>query len=246
MPQSSTTAVHLDTDDADIKFNGHPQRLPCEIILETVPSPRLDFTIATPRPSLGGSSTQSLSIHLVRANVTCETFVSCRNDEIITLTATRTPIAIGQSQTLTALHFDLINFPTFWDMSGASAPMQSDWLDLSTDGWNIEIRPPRTSQDVQAFPKPLYPVTHSCAVHKNDGATFTSEEAQLLLNVFHEAFSFAAGQWVAPVFARAADANQQILWKEWGTRPIHPRLNRVETWFDSHHPKSLLKSYLAS
>jgi hypothetical protein len=74
---------------------------------------------------------------------------------------------------------------------------------------------------------------------KTDNNTFSSKEAHKLLNVLHDAVSFAAGRWVAPVFVRGLGSDQQIAWKEWGTRPLHPNLGRVETWFDTHHANTL-------
>ena len=76
-------------------------------------------------------------------------------------------------------------------------------------------------------------------MRKTDKATFSSGEAQKLLTVLHDAMSFAAGRWVSPVFVRGFRTDQQIAWKEWGTRPLHPNLGHVETWFDHHHGNTL-------
>jgi hypothetical protein len=185
------------------------------------------------------SSPQRFSIHIIHADVTCGVFVTSINDGIIRLHPERTPIPVGRSDDLRAVHFDLINFPTFWALVGCSAPLPEDHLDVAASGWHIEIRPPRKSPDTEALGSALYSVTHSCTARKNDNSTFSSEEAQTLLNVLHDAMSFAAGRWVAPVFVRGVGSDQHIAWKEWGTRPLQPDLGGGETWFDAHHANTL-------
>ena len=239
MPEPTTTAVHLDTDEVDLVFKGEPQRLPCAIVLETDPSPCLSFKITGLSPWMGWASPQRFSIHIVHADVTCDAFIAYANNGIIGLSPEREPISVSRSEDLREVHFDLINFPSFWALASPSTHLPHDQLDIPAEGWHIEIRPPRKSPDLEAFRSTLYSVTHSCAMRKSDNAPFSSGEAQNLLNVLHDAMSFAAGRWVAPVFVRGYGTDQQIAWKEWGTRPLHPNLGRVETWFDTHHANTL-------
>lgn len=239
MPEPPTTVVHLDTDEVVLEFKGEPQRLPCAIVLETDPRPSLSFKITGPSPWMGWVSPQRFSIHFVHADVTCEAFFSSTKDGIIGLSPERTPIVVGRSEDLREVHFDLINFPSFCALASPSTRLPDDQLDIAAEGWHIEIRPPRKSPDLEAFRSTLYSVTHSCAMRKIDNATFSSGEAQNVLNVLHDAMSFAAGRWVAPVFVRGLGTDQQIAWKEWGTRPLHPNFGGVETWFDTRHANTL-------
>ena len=239
MPEPSTTAVHLDTDEVDLVFKGEPQRLPCAIVLETDPRPRLSFKITAPTPWMSWGLPRRFSIHVVHADVTFEALISYTNNEIVGVSPEREPIAVGRSEDLREVHFDLINFPSFWALASPSTRLPDDQLDIAAEGWHIEIRPPRKSPDLDAFQSTLYSVTHSCTMRKADNATFSSGEAQNLLNVLHDAMSFAAGRWVAPAFVRGFGTDQQIAWKEWGIRPLHPNLGRVETWFDAHHANTL-------
>jgi len=241
MPESSTTTVHLGTDEVEFVFRGERQRLPCTIVLKTDPRPHLSFEIRQ-QPNLlmmGLGSQQRFSMHMIHADVTCEAFVAYTNDGIIGLCPERQPIPVGQSRHLREVHFDLINFPAFWALVGCSAPFPEDYLDIAASGWLIEIRPPRKSADIEAFRSALYSVSHSCVARKIDNATFSSGEAQTLLNVLHDAMSFAAGRWVAPAFVRGVGSDQQIAWKEWGTRPLQPNLAGGDTWFDTHHANTL-------
>lgn len=222
-------------------FRGEPQRLPCTIVLETDPRPRLSFKIMGPSPWTGLALPQRFSIHIVHADITCDASIAYTDSGVIGLCPEREPISVGQSEDLREVHFDLINFPGFWALASPSTRLPHDQLDIATEGWHIEIRPPRKSPDIDAFGSTLYSVTHSCAMRRSDNATFSSAGAQNLLNALHDAMSFAAGRWVAPVFIRGFATDQKIAWNEWGTRPLHPNLGRVETWFDTHHANTLVE-----
>src|ERR1039458_8394356 len=239
MSEPPTTAVHLDTDEVDLVFKGETQRLPCVIVLETDPRPRLSLKVTMTSPWMAWALPQLPPIHIVHADITCEAFITHINGETIGLSPAREPIAVGRSQALTEVHFDLINFPSFCVLAGQSPRLPDDQLDIEAEGWQIEIRPTRKSSDLEAFRATLCSVDHSCTIRKSDNATFSSGSAQNLLDVIHDAMSFAAGQWVAPVFVHGFESDKQITWKEWGTRPLHPNLGRIETWFDTHHANTL-------
>jgi hypothetical protein len=213
--------------------DGEPQRLPCAIVLETDPHPRLSFKITGSSPWMGWGSQDRFSIHIIHADVTCEALLTSANNGTIVLSPTMEPVVAGRSEDLKEVQFDLINFPGFSAITSTRLP--HDHLDIAAEGWHVEIRPPRNSPDFEAFRSTLYSVTHSCTMRKSDNATFSSTEAQNSLNVLHHAMSFAAGRWVAPVFVRGFGSNQEIAWKEWATRPLHPSLGKVETWFDTRH-----------
>jgi hypothetical protein len=236
MPETPPTTIHLDTDEVEFASGGEPQKLPCEIVLDTEPRPRLSFRITGMSPLLVLGS-QQVSIHIVHADVNCEALIEFANDDIVGLSPIREPITVGRSGDLAEVHFDLINFPTF--CASPSTRVPEDHLDMDSAGWHVEIRPPRRSSDVEAFRSTLHSVNHSCAMRKSDNSIFSSEEAQNLLNVLHDVMSFAAGRWVAPVLVHGFGTDQQLAWREWGTRPLHPNFGRLETWFDTRHAYTL-------
>lgn len=242
MPEQPPATIHLDSDEAEFVFRGEPQRLPCEIVLDTEPRPRLSFKVTGLDPWRTLASHQRLSLHIRNADVDCEAFFSSTKDGIVWLCPEREPIAVGRSEHLREVQFDIINFPNFWALANLSARLPEDHLDMEAAGWHIEIRPPRKSPDIEAFRSTLYSITHSCSVRKTDNAAFSSGEAQDLVNVLHDVMSFAAGRWVVPVLVHGFDGNDYIAWREWGTRPLHPNLGRVETWFDTHHAHTLAEA----
>src|ERR1035437_3403854 len=108
MPEPPTTAIHLDTDEVDLAFKGETQRLPCVIVLETDPHPRLSLQLTVTSPWTPPVLPQRFSIHIVHADVTCEVFITHNNGETIGLCPAGHPIAVGRSETLTEVHFDLV------------------------------------------------------------------------------------------------------------------------------------------
>jgi hypothetical protein len=232
-------AIHLANDELELVFKGKTQRLPCVVELETDPRPRLSFRIDGANPLMGFGSERRFSVHIVRADVTCAAFIAYANNGIVGLLPEREPIAVGHSNDLSEVHFDLINFPSFWALSSPSTRLPDNQLDVAADGWRVEIRPARHSPEIEAFRSTLYSVTHSCVIRRHNDEAFTSEQAQNLLNVLHDALSFAAGRWVTAALVRGFGSDQQVLWTEWGTRPLHPNLGTVETWFDTHHANVL-------
>ncbi|HML18005.1 MAG TPA: hypothetical protein VK419_13325 [Bryobacteraceae bacterium] len=239
MTDERKVSVHLGTDEAEFESDGECRRLPCDVVLETEPRPRLVFRVAGLDTFRVWLSQQRFSVHIVRADVRCDAFLTSTSNGIVGLSPQREPIVVGQSENLTEIEFDLINFPEFWAMSGPSTRLPENHLDMVVAGWRMEIRPPRTSPEVDALRSTLHSVTHTCTLQKSDQGAFTSEEAHNFLNVIHDVMSFAAGRWVAPVLVRGFDRDRQIRWEEWGTRPLHPNLGRIETWFDTHHAQEL-------
>jgi hypothetical protein len=239
VPEPPITTVHLDTDEAEFVLEGELYRRPCTIVLETDPRPRLSFKIAEASPWMGWVSEKKISVRIVRADFTCDASIVSANKGILDIRPEREPISVGRSEDLREVQFDLMNFPSFWASDSPSTRLPDDHLDIAVDGWHIEIRPPRKSPDFDAFRSTLYSVTHSCLTRRPDNAAFGFGDAQNVLNVLHDAMSFAAGRWIAPVFVRGFGNDRQIAWREWGTRPLRPNFDSVETWFDAHHANAL-------
>jgi hypothetical protein len=166
-------------------------------------------------------------------------FFAGSGDDILEFSPFTEPIIVGCSGDLACVRFDLVNFPSFMVLYGASASRERDRLDITAGGWCIEIRSPRQSPDVAAFQSSLYSVTQSCTMRRSDGATFSPDAAQEVLAVLHEAFSFAAGRWVAPAFVEGLAGGGEIVWKVWGTGRLRPDFSREGTWFDLRHGDAL-------
>jgi len=235
--------IHLDMDEVDLVIGGDAQRRPCEVVLRTEPHPHLVLRVSGLDPFAGlraacGPDTR-FSLHVVNAGVDCETFFAGSGDDVLEFSPFTEPIIVGSSGNLSCVRFDLVNFLSFMVLYGTSASKERDRLDITAGGWCIEIRSPRQSPDVATFQSPLYSVTQSCTMRRSDGATFSSDAAQDVLGVLHEAFSFAAGRWVAPAFVEGLAGGGETVWKAWGTGRLRPDLSTEGTWFDLHNGGTL-------
>ena len=152
--------IHLDTDEVDLVIGGDAQRRPCEVVLRTDPHPHLLLRVsgldplARWRAALGPDT--RFSIHIVNAGVDCEMFFAGSGDDILEFSPFTEPIIVGCSGDLACVRFDLVNFPSFMVLYGASASRERDRLDITAGGWCIEIRSPRQSPDVAAFQSSLF------------------------------------------------------------------------------------------
>ena len=234
------TSVLLDTDEIEFTLGTQQYRLLCDVVLDVNPNPRVSFRVKGLEPFSAWAERRPISFHLLKADVRGEAFVGDIKGGVVSLSPTEEPIPGTGTSDLVELQFDLINFPTFWAMTSSSTRGPKDHLDVVTADWCIEIREPRKSLETEVFRSELYLVTHSCLVRKNDKRTFTSKAAQDLLKVVHDVMTFAAGRWVAPIYVKGLGRDQNVIWKEWGTRPLHPNLSRLVTWFDAHHGESLI------
>ena len=235
--------IHLDTDEVELLIGGEALRQPCEIVLKTGRGPRVSFMVSgldvvTMIRAAYGNETR-FALHLVKAGVRCDAFFAGSNGGVVEFSPFMEPVLVGGSVDQASLRFDLINFPSFMVLYGASASKERDRLDVSAGGWCIEICPARQSSDVDAFQSAFYSVSHSCTMRRLDGAAFSSDEAQEVLNVLHDALSFAAGRWVTPAFVVGFGSEGEALWKWWGTSRLHPDLSSEGTWFDTHHADAL-------
>lgn len=83
---------------------------------------------------------ETVPVYLKTAGARVEAFVGAIKDGTVSLCPTKEPIAVGTSENLVEVRFDLINFPTFFATEGDAARPPDDHLDISTTDWQIEIR----------------------------------------------------------------------------------------------------------
>jgi hypothetical protein len=235
--------IHLDTDEVDLVIGGDAQRRPCDVVLRTNPHPHLLFRVSglelVARLRAAWGPETRFSLHIINAGVDCETFLAGSCDDVLEFSPFTEPIMVGSSGDPACVRFDLVNFPSFMVLYGACASKERDRLDINAGGWRIEIRAPRQSPNVTAFQSPLYSVTQSCTMRRGDGATFRPDAAQEVLGLLHDALSFAAGRWTAPVFVEGLADSGETVWKLWGTGRLRPDFTTEGTWFDLHHGDAL-------
>jgi len=77
---------------------------------------------------------------------------------------------------------------------------------------------------------------HVMELRRADGADFTPDEAEPLLEALHIGVSFALGPWAAPMLPVGVDADGRIVWEDW--RPLHCDPAQVSSpgwWYQRDH-----------
>ena len=188
---------------------------------------------------------QKFPVRLAGTNVACRVFHRYSEGGVTTFSPGRRPLSAGGAEHLREVRLDLINSPDFLALADRSGTrVCEDHVDIAAEGRTIEIRPRKRHDEPRPFRTPLCAVTHSCMMRKQGRAEFGDGEARDCLDTLHDALSFAAGRWVAPIFVRELDSSQQVAWQEWGPRPLHPDLDQSDTWSDGPKALSVIRSRL--
>lgn len=233
-PAREGASLPLGEDELEFGQTAGSQRWPCRISLITEPVPRLVFDFITRVPTI--SLDPIVTMRLVHSGCACEASVSSAalgQENHIQLTPTHVPVSIGGSQNLSEARLLILNFPEFF------AGTRRNCLEVTADGWNIQVEPAEPSAETAAFRSGFFRVTHSARLRRSDGSRFDSTSAGCWIDALHAALSFAAGRWVAPALVRGWEAGERCAWQEWGLRRVGPMLSKLETWFDPYHGEAL-------
>lgn len=112
------------------------------------------------------------------------------------------------------------------------------WLtnvDLSSNGWEIEIRSPSSVNEVEAVLKARggHAITRFGSLRRADGAAFDSSEAAEELEALQYFLTFVRGSWSSVVLPIGYLPDGSVGWEDWGSvdrRVSSWRLNL--TWFN--------------
>lgn len=115
------------------------------------------------------------------------------------------PVHVGNGRRMSAVTFDLVNFPLLDRPRKARA---GDWL--------LGLAPKAPASDFQVLREAGgYGLTATGRIEREDGSSFTSAAAELLLDSVFHFVSFAAGAWVLPVAVDGLDDRDQVVWRKW-------------------------------
>ena len=147
------------------------------------------------------------------------------------LTATRLPAdVLDKKVPIKSVRFGILNFPWFSGRQDrwTEAPTGSTptpHVKLEASGWCVEITGVVGMDDVL---KELnrdrgYGFTYDGVITRMDGATFSVEEVDALLEVLWRFLSFVRGNYCSPAMVEGVDELGKRTWVRWGG-------HRVESW----------------
>ena len=105
-------------------------------------------------------------------------------------------------------------------------------------GWRItvDVRPDHQRVWTDLDKVDVYMMTHVMELRRIDGARFTPDDAEPLLEALHIGVSFALGRWAAPMLPVGEDADGTIVWEDW--RPLHcdpAQVTSAGWWYQRDH-----------
>lgn len=136
---------------------------------------------------------------------------------------------------LVRVDFLLVNFPSPQDATALTAPdgTHVERLRLPFADWTVllDAGPHSLNRQRQLRASSGIGVTHAGRLARADGASFAPAEAVRVLEGLQLAASFALARWVAPHRLHGYDAQDRLVWQEWGARKTEPwETGRLPWW----------------
>ena len=137
--------------------------------------------------------------------------------------------AIDTGKPLQSVQFKLANFPDFFSADGRWVETDNQSRKLSVaqledPPWLIEIvSAPNLWKNRQELDSDDgYAITHTGCITRSDGASFSVEDIEPLLEDLRLFLSFARGAWCDLVSVEGKDAGGNDAWVRWGSKVIDP------------------------
>lgn len=170
--------------------------------------------------------------------------------------AAKQPIRVrtGRKTPVSEIRFLLLNFPPFFGRGKEANEIRTDedggWsrhgcLLTQAGPWSIELNECDRLRDVveELHETRGFAPTHHGRVVRTDGGRIETHEACQLLRALDSFLSFARGARCSVALARALDANDDIVWEQWGCRRVDPWNRWDSSWFDCHHGHALAQAF---
>jgi hypothetical protein len=155
------------------------------------------------------------------------------------------------STTIQRLVFHLFNFQDMDATRYSIVKRESDTrgighIDLAAGDWTIELQTLMGTPEcfLRLRTEGGYGLTHVGSLQKSDGAAFSGQEAQHMLDLLRFFFSFVKGSWCYPVCPVGFDAAGERVWGLW-SHPHEAWSFLYASWFDPHHPEQMVALFPA-
>lgn len=157
--------------------------------------------------------------------------------------------AKGSGENLAHLGFQVVNFSDFITPGPRTAPefgYPPSVAELRWDGWRIRLS--AVEQSTEIF-KSLgetggYAFTHVGRMDRVDGATFSADDAEGVLDALGRFLGFARGAAASLAIRWGVDVLGAVVWERWGSPVVDPWKGR-DNWFDEHHGSLLSELFPA-
>lgn len=147
--------------------------------------------------------------------------------------------------------FHLLNFPDFFSptsyaLRSGNRTVHCGRVTLQAEGWSITICATANTHEMTRALKERggWILTHVGEIVRDDGGTFTSEQAEDVLTCVHQCLSFALGRWTAMGLPVGFDGAGKRVFEQWGL-PLASggSWHGSTAWFDAHHGDMLARFF---
>jgi hypothetical protein len=198
------------------------------------------------------NSTGIVKFTLNERNITFDALRVPPDEEIIFLPKKTVTMMTEPSNTISTANFHLFNFPNFSGpedyrlRTSKSQEQLCGRVMLNVDGWKITISATDRIYDLEKALKAQggYALMHIGQIMRDDGANFTNDQLDELLNCLHYFLSFVLGRWIGIALPIGFDNTGKRVFEKWGM-PTTTRghWNGMGSWFDEQHGEFLTQVF---
>ena len=147
--------------------------------------------------------------------------------------------------------FHILNFPAFhgpgdYHLVTGNAPHEKHAMCgrvlLQADGWRIVIAATDKTKQLDGALKKQggYVITHMGSIEREDGAEFSNDQLEKILESVRHLLSFALGRWVGVALPIGFNSQNETVFEQWGTPLVAcDQWGGALSWFDAPHAEML-------
>jgi len=247
-------AIPLGSVHLCLRLKGKVHEVAATPSLRLLPTPRLIIDFSGPSTLVASLSELPNSVKLLPHNVNLKVIPIKQNFNLDgakgQFTPTYEPVTVRRERRrLKSVTFSLINFPDFFGIQGKIVKNKKGGIQsvgevqLVADQWKIVIT---AVPEISEITKELrvsggFAITHTVRI-TNECSSFSSTEAEVLLEALRLFLSFARGAYCSPVLQKGFDKNGDTSWEQWGVNAVSPWRYRP-SWFDSRNGHFLMEVF---
>ncbi|MBD2491989.1 hypothetical protein [Aulosira sp. FACHB-615] len=212
------------------------------IFFEWLPSPSINFYFSTQGEFTYQLSLDKARLKLLETEIIVEVYilsVPIIFDEKLEISGYLSePTLLGSGQTLRSVTFHLSNFHSFIGTQvRRKNSICSDRLLLKVDGWSIYIDKLESLTEIIKSLKSQggYAITHVGKIERSDQKTFSSKEAEEILEILHWFLSFCRGFRISPILLVGQNSSGKKVWEKWHSNQLISPWKIVDSWFIDLH-----------
>jgi hypothetical protein len=206
--------------------------------LELVPSLRFRFVM--PDTLVLANITGQATLFIPGLSATVPVFVTSASLGRGAVKGSLNASSSGPAPDIAVVRFLVANLPDFLGepLTETDVSRSGFWagrLALVHPEWLINLDERRDYRNVYARLKEKggFEITHTGALQRVDGQTFSAADADERLNALAGVLGLASGAWAPPVAAAGFDRAGNVVWREWNSRWTSPWSSRLSA-FDRH------------